>query len=168
MSAYTCRACGQVKDGKRKHIGCAEIEFAYSKQSKVKKEIKKVNSVYAISPIEERPVKIGYTNNLRNRLIGIQTGNWNELYLRCFTHVTKELAPLYPSAGQLERDLHKILSRYRIRYGEWFDISIREVERLFRCMMPDFPVFCVPNGIPSWELYYYLENPVDPLEGIPL
>lgn len=62
-------------------------------------------------------VKIGYSNNIKRRMMKFQTGNHFSLQLLLEIPV-----PNFKEAHLLERNLHKWFRAYRIR-NEWFKYS---------------------------------------------
>ena len=75
-------------------------------------------SIYAIGPSRGKPIKIGYTKNLKLRLIDLQTGSHEELQVWCeIEHLSLD------EAKKVEHAVHKSLRDYHIR-GEWFDVGV--------------------------------------------
>lgn len=76
--------------------------------------------VYVIGPQEKRPIKVGVAVDGHKRLTGIQTGNWNPL----FVHRSGWL-PDTKTAIALERFVHRTLKKHHLS-GEWFDVDAEE------------------------------------------
>ena len=73
--------------------------------------------VYFIQNGKDGPIKIGVTNNPRNRLCSLQTGSpWPYILLV----VVSDQSGLPSSARYYEQWLHKKFRRFRLN-GEWFD-----------------------------------------------
>lgn len=96
-----------------------ELSFV-DDRSKIRNEIAKINEreinnkkdvVYFIGDKENKVVKIGYTNDIKNRLQVIQTGYPRKLEV--FTTINGDM--------KLERQLHDKFSKYRL-HGEWFEL----------------------------------------------
>lgn len=68
--------------------------------------------VYAIGPEQSSVVKIGTTENIKNRLRGIQTGSPHRLYVRW----------QFGGSSALEEFLHARFDHLRLE-GEWFDFG---------------------------------------------
>lgn len=92
--------------------------------------------VYVIAPSEEGPCKIGYSNNLQNRLSGLQTGCWEPLSIFSFrigifeTGGADRLSfgkAINAGSKALERAAHRALTACELRLqGEWFDVNVQE------------------------------------------
>ncbi len=74
--------------------------------------------IYVIGP-EKGPQKIGITNNLKNRLRAIQTGNPDVLSVQHFEEIDASRVRL------LEKKIHEELSYKRLK-GEWFNLTVEE------------------------------------------
>ena len=74
-------------------------------------------SVYFIREVGTHFVKIGYTENLDNRLSALRTGSASELQIE------------FTAEGnyKTERELHEALAQRRVR-GEWFSLPLLEVQ----------------------------------------
>jgi hypothetical protein len=71
----------------------------------------------------ERKQKIGFSGNVEKRLMELQTGNPEKLYIHHTEAVPKDRVRL------LERKLHRELGYRRIK-GEWFDLSATEAKHM--------------------------------------
>jgi predicted GIY-YIG superfamily endonuclease len=71
--------------------------------------------IYVIGP-EDGPQKIGITNNLKTRLMAIQTGNPDKLYVHHFEEVNPKRVRM------LEKKIHSELNYKKLK-GEWFNIT---------------------------------------------
>ena len=71
--------------------------------------------VYVIGP-DKGPIKIGFTNNLENRLRTIQTGNPERIKIHYSIEFKSE-----KDMRAAEKKIHKSLSHKR-KKGEWFNI----------------------------------------------
>jgi hypothetical protein len=69
--------------------------------------------VYVIGPVEG-PYKIGYTNNLKQRLSAIQTSHPHDVFAQAIRHVSTAA-----EAKSIESAAHETLKGVRLR-GEWF------------------------------------------------
>lgn len=74
--------------------------------------------IYVIGP-KTPPVKIGITNNCEKRLMNLQTGNDEKLYVHHSEPVDRNLARVFE--GIIHRQLN-----YKCTHGEWFDITPEE------------------------------------------
>lgn len=94
--------------------------------------------VYGFAPGPDGPVKIGYTNRIKQRLPSVQIGYWEKLYLVYFgTYYIPRRAQLTLSqvigtakiaAQSMERMTHVTLKRKGLHLrGEWFDIKTKDV-----------------------------------------
>lgn len=94
-----------------------------------------ITIVYVIGPTPEGPVKIGRTNNLSERIQGLQTGCW-ELLLPWAVRVAIRRGPSSAkksrlrtySAGatSLELKTHSVLRDLGFGLiGEWFDLDVK-------------------------------------------
>ena len=81
-------------------------------------KIQKAKSVYAIMNPENKRIKIGIADDVKTRLIGLESGAGCKLELINNTHPI-----LY--AEEAERDSHKLFKDKRY-YGEWFTITEKE------------------------------------------
>lgn len=78
--------------------------------------------IYIINAYRTNFVKIGYTNNLTRRIKEIQIGCPYKLNLIFFLQ-TKDYK-------LIEKSLHNKFKQDKIR-GEWFNINIKEIDRIF-------------------------------------
>lgn len=76
--------------------------------------------VYAIGPVEGRPIKIGWTATPSGRFTDLQSANWKEMRIHDIMWT-----PGPPIAKRIEKEAHRILDKAgkRIR-GAWFDIPV--------------------------------------------
>jgi hypothetical protein len=80
-------------------------------------------SVYVVGS-KDRPVKIGRAKNVNCRLVGLQTGSPDELFvLGSHGKMTRD------EAIAIERSVHELLKDRRLR-GEWFDVTADEAMAL--------------------------------------
>lgn len=91
--------------------------------------------VYVIAPDENGPCKIGMTQNVGLRLIGIQVGCWMPLAVFstriCFQRFGGHLGSLWTTmaigAKYVEGETHKALKACDVHlHGEWFDVTAAE------------------------------------------
>lgn len=93
--------------------------------------------VYFIQCGKGGPIKIGLTDNPRNRLAALQTGSpWKYILLR----VVSDVSGLPSNAQHYEQWAHKEFERYRLD-GEWFE----PVQKLL-----DFIKDPVSDNWPRW------------------
>jgi hypothetical protein len=98
--------------------------------------------VYGIGPAETGPTKIGYTDNLRQRLATLQTASHERLHLH-FSVMVGKAAPL------VERKAHRMLEHLRKEGGtEWYDVSPDAAEIVVKAAAKAAPLFQEP----SWTL----------------
>ncbi|TXM69657.1 GIY-YIG nuclease family protein [Methylobacterium sp. WL120] len=84
--------------------------------------------VYAIGPEGGGPVKIGWTENPKNRYAQLQNAHWKKLEIREITWTVGR-----PLAIRLEGEIHKILKGAgRHLRGEWFDVPTNLVLGAFQ------------------------------------
>lgn len=82
--------------------------------------------VYIACPAEKKPVKVGRAADIYARLVGIQTGNWQELF------VFEVLwFPGPPVAARIENTFHDRNSARQL-VGEWFDVDAEEALELLK------------------------------------
>jgi hypothetical protein len=74
--------------------------------------------VYIIGPISSYPVKIGVAMKPTKRLLGVQTGCWEELVIHGLYS-----ANCRGNAYRLEKLAHKRLDKRRM-IGEWFNVFV--------------------------------------------
>jgi hypothetical protein len=98
--------------------------------------------LYVIGPKDGRPVKVGVSVDCHSRLAGIQTGNWNDLYVlkTVWTDSVK-------SARTLERETHRALQRHHLS-GEWFDVEADEALESVK-WVADFFGIKITSGVPD-------------------
>lgn len=77
----------------------------------------KLAGVYVITGETSNLCKIGYAQDVRKRMLGIQGSCPVPIYLRHFVYVVGPLV-----AKRVEAEVHHVLANER-RHGEWFDIS---------------------------------------------
>jgi hypothetical protein len=82
--------------------------------------IQTLSSVYVVSNAANPLLKIGYADNLKSRISGLQCGSPVELSLVHFVYFVDGMI-----AKQIEGDVHKILAEWR-RKGEWFDVTAEQ------------------------------------------
>lgn len=92
-----------------------EIDLALSRVPRG--TIQALSSVYVIGNEANGLHKIGYADNLGNRLSGLSVGSPVPLFLRHFLYFVDFLV-----AQRVEKEAHRILAEYR-RRGEWFDVT---------------------------------------------
>lgn len=68
---------------------------------------------------QNKPYKIGITNNPERRLKTLQTGHPNKLFI----HYTEEIDST--QVRHIEQTIHKLINRHRLQ-GEWFDLELNE------------------------------------------
>ncbi len=87
----------------------------------------KTYSVYVIGEFESECdlYKIGYSNNAKNRLKTLQTGNPRTLDIVWSVSVTDQL-----EAIKLESYMHSKLANYNVG-GEWFNLPLDEIKKAF-------------------------------------
>lgn len=86
--------------------------------------------IYVLQEVTGGPFKIGFANDIVERIKQLQTGNWRELKLVAF----------HRGSSKLEAQLHRIHARHRIR-SEWFAdcADVREVVDACLQFMRDDP-----------------------------
>jgi hypothetical protein len=82
--------------------------------------IQTLSAVYVVSNAANSLLKIGYADNLKQRISGMRTGSPVELKLQHFIYFVDCMI-----AGMVEKDAHDELAEYR-RRGEWFEITIEQ------------------------------------------
>lgn len=73
--------------------------------------------VYAMGPENSSTVKIGFTNNLQNRLRTIQTSHPEKIVIHHYIEFDSE-----KEMRNAEKKLHETLRHIR-KKGEWFNLS---------------------------------------------
>ena len=68
--------------------------------------------IYFVQCGKDGPIKIGYTQNLKQRMSAMQVYNPHRLKVVC----------VFQGGSFVESELHEIFKQYRIR-GEWFEFS---------------------------------------------
>lgn len=115
-----CRECWRIK------IKKAQERFSFymrrdREKAKKRREAAQLNrtitNIYVIQSIVGGPVKIGTSKNVRERIKCFQIGSPFEL-------IVLKVIKKVPS--QIEIDLHKQLSEYRL-HGEWFKEDILSI-----------------------------------------
>jgi hypothetical protein len=95
-----------------------------------------MDSVYVIGP-ENGPFKIGISNDVERRLVGLQTGNPNRLTI----HFSME----HPQARDLEARLHAAFARDNL-VGEWFETPLDTIREALIAGIP------VNIGVTDWSM----------------
>jgi hypothetical protein len=72
--------------------------------------------IYVVGPDSGFPCKVGVAENVKKRLSGLQTGNWEKLYI----YHTEEMNSK-SDAYRTEKIIHKRLKEHNIN-GEWFNL----------------------------------------------
>lgn len=85
-------------------------------------------AVYVIGPVQGWPCKVGIAANVQDRLMGIQTGSWEKLYIHeVFWAVSKS------EALKIEKLCKRRLQQHCLS-GEWFhvwtDDMIKELKEI--------------------------------------
>jgi predicted GIY-YIG superfamily endonuclease len=78
-------------------------------------------AVYVVAPKEGKPIKIGCTSDISNRLSGLQTSHWQKLFM-----FRVWWCPEMGKGFRLEKIIHRRLKDKRLQ-GEWFDCHAFEV-----------------------------------------
>lgn len=76
-----------------------------------------MSSLYVVANDANSLLKIGYADNLKNRIAGMNTGSPVGLRLVHFLYFVDGMI-----ASDVEREVHKTLASYR-RKGEWFEVN---------------------------------------------
>lgn len=72
--------------------------------------------LYVIGPKDHGPQKIGFSNNVQQRLKSLQTGHPSKLYIHHTVEVDDHKVKL------LERVIHKEIKHHK-SHGEWFNLT---------------------------------------------
>jgi hypothetical protein len=79
-----------------------------------------VSAVYVVGNAANSLLKIGYADNLKHRMSGLNTGSPVDLQLLHFLYFVDCMV-----AGMVETAVHKELAEYR-RRGEWFEVTMEQ------------------------------------------
>ena len=90
------------------------FKFDLGMQIALVSEFHQANCVYMLQVCSSDRYKIGVTNNIRNRLKNIQTGNPDAIKIIALLEC--------PKPTHIESSLHEEFACYRI-HGEWFEMS---------------------------------------------
>src|SRR3954452_22435266 len=75
--------------------------------------------VYAVGPVGGRPLRIGSSTNLKNRIVCLQPGSWKELTVHHVIWTTNDMF-----AKRIYADTAALLDKSNRRMtGDWFDVT---------------------------------------------
>jgi hypothetical protein len=85
--------------------------------------------IYAVHPVAGRPIKVGFSRNIKERFSTIQTGS----------PVPLVLAATFDGDIIIERQMHALLASAR-SHGEWFNVCMDAVHDAYRVAISDAPL----------------------------
>ena len=111
LMSFECAMCPE----RLKRATPEDIELAIGRAPRGM--IQTLSAVYVVSNAANSLLKIGYADNLKQRISGIRTGSPVEIKLEHFVYFVD-----CTIAGMVEKDAHTELAEYR-RRGEWFEVT---------------------------------------------
>lgn len=109
----------------------------------------------------DRAIKIGITDNIKDRMSGLNCGNHEKLKL-----LFKYEVDTRGKAGQIETELHSYFKEYHLK-GEWFKLSPFILFCIDMMATQGYPAFVeYSNDGMYFEIWRKLSNPIQDIRMV--